>query len=224
MQMPVFLILFFAPVYVPLDLLEGWIAGVATVNPVTYLLETGRGFVAGDAPHIAGAFAIAIGLGLLLSGLPRSADVPRRCRNAEKPRGAKRRLQGSRGRDPCDRSRPAEHAQERVDHLRVELRSRGFDEPPLRLVLAQRLAVRAVGRHRVEGVAGEDDPRLERDLLAGEVVGIAGAVVVLVRAADDEPHLAELLDGGEDALAEDRVGLDDRALLRSERAWLREDP
>jgi ABC-2 type transport system permease protein len=65
MQMPVFLILFFAPVYVPLELLEGWIHGVATVNPVSYLLETGRGFVAGDAPHIAGAFAIAIGLGLL---------------------------------------------------------------------------------------------------------------------------------------------------------------
>ena len=59
MQMPVFLILFFAPVYVPLELLEGWIHGVAAVNPVTYVLETGRGFVAGDAPHIAGAFAIA---------------------------------------------------------------------------------------------------------------------------------------------------------------------
>jgi ABC-2 type transport system permease protein len=65
MQMPVFLVLFFAPVYVPLELLEGWIEGVATVNPLTYLLETGRGFVAGDAPHIAGAFAIAIGLGVL---------------------------------------------------------------------------------------------------------------------------------------------------------------
>jgi ABC-2 type transport system permease protein len=65
MQMPVFLILFFAPVYVPLDLLQGWIAGVATVNPVTYVLETGRGFVAGDAPHVLTAFAIAIGLGLV---------------------------------------------------------------------------------------------------------------------------------------------------------------
>jgi ABC-2 type transport system permease protein len=65
MQMPVFLVLFFAPVYVPLDLLQGWIHGVATVNPVTYLLETGRGFVSGDPPHIAGAFAIAIGLGLV---------------------------------------------------------------------------------------------------------------------------------------------------------------
>lgn len=64
MQMPVFLVLFFAPVYVPLDLLQGWIEGVASVNPVTYLLETGRGFIAGDAPHVLGAFALAIGLGV----------------------------------------------------------------------------------------------------------------------------------------------------------------
>jgi ABC-2 type transport system permease protein len=65
MQMPVFLILFFAPVYVPLELLEGWIEGVATVNPVTYFLETGRGLVAGDPPHVLGAFALAIALGVL---------------------------------------------------------------------------------------------------------------------------------------------------------------
>ena len=64
MQMPVFLVLFFAPVYVPLNLLEGWIEGVASANPVSYLLETGRGFIAGDAPHVAGAFALAIGLGI----------------------------------------------------------------------------------------------------------------------------------------------------------------
>ena len=35
MQIPVFLILFFAPVYVPLALLQGWIHGVAVVNPMT---------------------------------------------------------------------------------------------------------------------------------------------------------------------------------------------
>ena len=64
MQMPVFLVLFFAPVYVPLELLQGWIEAAAAVNPVTYLLETGRGFVAGDAPHVLGAFALAIGLGV----------------------------------------------------------------------------------------------------------------------------------------------------------------
>ena len=64
MQMPVFLILFFAPVYVPLNLLTGWIEVVAHVNPVTALLETARGFLAGDAPHVLLAFGVAIGLGL----------------------------------------------------------------------------------------------------------------------------------------------------------------
>ena len=63
-QMPVFLVLFFAPVYVPLRLLLGWIDGVARVNPTTYLLETGRGFVAGDPPHVWLAFLMAIGLGV----------------------------------------------------------------------------------------------------------------------------------------------------------------
>ena len=64
MQMPVFLVLFFAPVYVPLSLLEGWIEAVASVNTLTYVLETGRGFIAGDAPHVLAAFAIAIGMGV----------------------------------------------------------------------------------------------------------------------------------------------------------------
>ena len=49
MQFPVFLILFLAPVYVPLALLSGWIHAVASVNPVTALLEAGRGFISGDA-------------------------------------------------------------------------------------------------------------------------------------------------------------------------------
>jgi ABC-2 type transport system permease protein len=64
MQMPVFLVLFFAPVYVPLELLEGWIEAVATLNPLTYLLETGRGFVAGDPPHVLLAFGLAISMGV----------------------------------------------------------------------------------------------------------------------------------------------------------------
>ena len=62
MQMPVFLILFFAPVYVPLDLLEGWLHAVASVNPITALLEAGRSLIAGDPELIVAAFAIVIGL------------------------------------------------------------------------------------------------------------------------------------------------------------------
>ena len=48
MQMPVFLILFLAPVYVPLDLLAGWLHTVASANPFTPLIETGRDFISGS--------------------------------------------------------------------------------------------------------------------------------------------------------------------------------
>ena len=67
MQTPVFLILFLAPVYVPLSLLEGWIHAVAKLNPVTQLLESGRGFVDGDPYHVGLAFLVAIGMAALLS-------------------------------------------------------------------------------------------------------------------------------------------------------------
>lgn len=58
MQMPVFLVLFFAPVYVPLDLLSGWIHAVAVANPVTYMLEAGRGLIAGSPVDVALAFGL----------------------------------------------------------------------------------------------------------------------------------------------------------------------
>jgi ABC-type multidrug transport system permease subunit len=62
MQTPVFLILFLAPVYVPLGLLKGWIHAVASVNPATAFLEAGRGLIAGAQDHTALAFACAVGL------------------------------------------------------------------------------------------------------------------------------------------------------------------
>jgi ABC-2 type transport system permease protein len=62
MQMPAFLILFFAPVYVPLSLLHGWIHALATVNPVTRVLEAGRGFLAGSPTEVGVAFAVAFAL------------------------------------------------------------------------------------------------------------------------------------------------------------------
>src|SRR5438876_3900030 len=62
MQMPVFLLLFFAPVYVPLNLLQGWIHGVASVNPLTAMLESGRGFISGEPTRTLAAFVIAVAL------------------------------------------------------------------------------------------------------------------------------------------------------------------
>ena len=62
MQMPVFLVLFFAPVYVPLSLLQGWIHGVAVVNPLTRVIEAGRGFLAGSPTEVGAAFGAAVAL------------------------------------------------------------------------------------------------------------------------------------------------------------------
>ena len=67
MQLPVFLALFFAPVYVPLDLLSGWLEAVASVNPVTHLLEAGRSLVEGEPSDVALAFGIAAVLAVLLA-------------------------------------------------------------------------------------------------------------------------------------------------------------
>jgi ABC-2 type transport system permease protein len=67
MQMPVFILLFFAPVYVPLGLLEGWIEVAATLNPITYVVEATRSMLAGDEVHVVSAFAIALGLVALFS-------------------------------------------------------------------------------------------------------------------------------------------------------------
>ena len=67
MQLPVFMVLFFAPVYVPLALLRGWIHGVATVNPVTRVLESARGFISGQPTEVALAYGTALALVTLFS-------------------------------------------------------------------------------------------------------------------------------------------------------------
>ena len=62
MQIPLFILLFLAPVYVPIELLTGWIRHVADVNPVTFLLEAGRALFAGSAgPVLAAWLVILIG-------------------------------------------------------------------------------------------------------------------------------------------------------------------
>jgi ABC-type multidrug transport system permease subunit len=62
MQTPVFLLLFFAPVYVPLKLLQGWIHGVAVANPITPLLEAIRSLLAGNPVEVGLAYGVAFAL------------------------------------------------------------------------------------------------------------------------------------------------------------------
>lgn len=67
MQVPVFVSLFLAPVYVPLALLDGWIHAVASWNPITAILNGSRGFIDGHPHHSGLAFACAAGLVTLLA-------------------------------------------------------------------------------------------------------------------------------------------------------------
>ncbi len=71
MQLPVFILLFLAPVFVPLDLLRGWIHGVASVNPITAVLEAERSLLAGsaDGVGVAGAMVLTLVAGLVLWAL-----------------------------------------------------------------------------------------------------------------------------------------------------------
>jgi ABC-2 type transport system permease protein len=67
MQLPIFLSLFFAPVFVPVALLASWLEFIARLNPVTLLLGAGRSLIAGSPEHVAYAFAVAAGMVLLFS-------------------------------------------------------------------------------------------------------------------------------------------------------------
>ena len=70
-QMPVFVLLFLAPVYVPLSLLTGWIHSVANINPVTAVLEAGRGLLAGSPVKVGLAFLGLAGAAFVLAAFAR---------------------------------------------------------------------------------------------------------------------------------------------------------
>jgi ABC-2 type transport system permease protein len=64
---PIFLVLFLAPVFVPLSLLTGWIETAARLNPFTHILEAARGYLAGDPTSVTSAFVISAALIIVLA-------------------------------------------------------------------------------------------------------------------------------------------------------------
>ncbi len=70
-QMPVFVALFLAPVFVPISLLTGWIHAVSSINPVTSVIEAGRGLFAGSPVKVGLAFALLAGGALAMAGFAR---------------------------------------------------------------------------------------------------------------------------------------------------------
>ena len=97
-QTPAFLLLFLAPVWVPYDLLTGWVQAAASVNPMTLVLDTERGFLVGDPTKVLPAFAVVT---LLVGGLP--------------PVGARRPAQRRAGRVAVYASGMADEVQEVVE-------------------------------------------------------------------------------------------------------------
>lgn len=61
-QLPAFLLIMTAPVYVPRELIEGWVSTVADFNPMTAVLEAGRNLVIGAPAETFLALSVAAGL------------------------------------------------------------------------------------------------------------------------------------------------------------------
>lgn len=66
MQFPVFILIFLSPVYVPQELLAGWVQHAAAVNPLTLILNTNREMLAGQPAELLATYATVLALiGLL---------------------------------------------------------------------------------------------------------------------------------------------------------------
>jgi len=91
---PVFMVMFLTPAFVPRHLLTGWLNTATSLNPLTPAMESGRGFMA-DAPfHVVLAFAANAGLVLLflvwtITGMHKAERGPGGGRS-RRPRRSKR--------------------------------------------------------------------------------------------------------------------------------------
>ncbi len=72
MQIPMFMILMTAPVYVPRNMIEGWVATATQYNPFTAIVEGGRSLMAGNPFHLLLAFGAAFGLVALMAAFAKT--------------------------------------------------------------------------------------------------------------------------------------------------------
>ena len=113
-----------------------------------------------------------------------------------------------------------ERGDERVDDLRVELRSRAPAQLVDGVADPGRLPVGAGGGHRVERVGHGDDPRELGNLVPGESHRIAAAVHPLMVVHDPGQRLVQEADLPDDLQAPHRMQLDGGVLLLGEAALL----
>ena len=82
-QLPAFLIIMTAPVYVPRDLIEGWVAAAADVNPMTAMLEAGRNLIIGAPAETLLALGVAAALIAVMLELGPHRPAPGRGRGVD---------------------------------------------------------------------------------------------------------------------------------------------
>lgn len=107
--------------------------------------------------------------------------------------------------------------------FRIELLAAGFRDFLAHDILWKDVAVAAFGGHGIVGVSDGDDARVDRNGIALDAVGIAGAVVALMMPARADLELWEFGDIVEDVVADDGVLLDDRVLFICEARRLAQD-
>src|SRR5438067_10499275 len=104
--------------------------------------------------------------------------------------------------------------------MRVPLLSRVRAHAVQRFLPPKAAPIRAIADHRVPRVGDRGDARTERDVPAGEVIGIAAAVHAIVVVTDDREEVGDAAEREADALAFDRVRSYDRELVFGERSRL----
>jgi ABC-2 type transport system permease protein len=97
---PTFMLFFLSPIFIPRHQLSGWLRDAADINPLTPVLEAGRGFLADDPIKVVLAFAALVGMLLLFT-----VWVIGGMRKAERGPGSSAR--GPRARGPRARAKQA---------------------------------------------------------------------------------------------------------------------
>ncbi len=112
-----------------------------------------------------------------------------------------------------------EHRHER----RIERAARFVLQQPDRALVAERLVIRPLGRHRVVVVDDRQDARADRNVVARQPLRIALAVPPLVMAEDQRRHRIRERHGGDDLRADLRMDADLLELFLRQRSGLRQD-
>src|SRR3990172_1651865 len=120
----------------------------------------------------------------------------------------------------CVQPLPADDGDEGVHDAAVKLLPGAAVQLLERLLKRDDALVGAVGGHRVEGVADEDDTGAEWYIIACETVGVAAAIVVLVVVGDYRRRGRQVGKATRYPGTDLRVRLDHRPLLFAEAAGL----